>query len=128
MFNLAVPLSLHQEESHPAIEQHIGAHWPAKNRGVEGEVTSRALVEGRLDRVKCGKTYTVLVLTNFLERSPARHECGVMLTGLRAKGCGSVRWRAALRNMRRTCVAEGMFVVFGRCDGEVDLVGVVMSV
>ena len=47
MFNLDTSLSLRQIESHPAIEQHIGAYWPAKNRGVEGEVTSRVLVEGR---------------------------------------------------------------------------------
>lgn len=55
-------------------------------------------------------TYTALVLNVFRPRSPARHECGVIDTGLRAKGWGSTIERAAVRNIARRGVAEGILV------------------
>jgi hypothetical protein len=52
--------------------------------------------------------YTALVLNCFFIKSPARHECGVMVTGLRAKGWGSTMLRAKVRNMARMGVGEGI--------------------
>jgi hypothetical protein len=53
----------------------------------------------------------VPVRTRRLPRSPARHECGVMVTGLRAKGWGSTMLRERERSMVRMGVADGMFGV-----------------
>lgn len=54
----------------------------------------------------------LLVRTTLLPRSDARHACGVMVTGFRAKGWGSVMERAAVRMRRRVWVGEGIFAVF----------------
>jgi len=58
------------------------------------------------------KTYTALVRTIFLLKSPARHVCGFTDRGLRAKGWGSTMLRVRVRSMARIGVAEG--IVFGR--------------
>jgi hypothetical protein len=53
----------------------------------------------------------VPVRTRRLPKSPARHEWGVIVTGLRAKGWGSTMLRESERSMVRIGVAEGIFDV-----------------
>ena len=60
--------------------------------------------------LKRKKTYTALVLTTLLPKSPARHECAAVLTGYLPKGWGSTIERAAVRIMARNGVADGIFV------------------
>ena len=56
------------------------------------------------------ETYTALVFTSFLERSPARLAWGVMVMELRAKGWGSTMLRERVRQRRRAWVGDGMGV------------------
>jgi hypothetical protein len=61
-------------------------------------------------RVK-GSTHTAPVLTSFLLKSPARHECGVIELEFRANELGSTMLRAKVRIVARIGIAED--IVFG---------------
>ena len=54
------------------------------------------------------RAYKTLVLTSFLPRSPALHAWAWTEMGFRAKGWGSLRWRAAVRMNMRACVGDGI--------------------